>query len=378
MRFAGNAPVAWWRVAWPPAWPTIRLAQSAQFYGQSRAAINAGDYAAAYRILAAARIRDPDNYDAALLMGQISMFQGSYAYADDLFAELMGKHPAQAEKTALTFHDALLCLNRMDRLAEHSLAMVGRDKPHSAVWVRSLMLALQLPDVARTLATRDAGALEQLPGFARLLVEARIDLTMGRKDKARSQLAEVFRGPWNLQYISLHLALLREARDLPAAKRLLGHYSAALGPRETLAQQYLIDQTEADLSAALADFESLVRTAETAAEIDRLQLLLLQEPDAECFGRLHDRLMSRSNLRSGVDGATMWVTGMVCGAPDSAALWKAPDALLRGQDYPAIRAFDFSSTRMADPRSVVRLVNTVSLPREVIWTLLARLNAARD
>ncbi|MFM1852251.1 MAG: hypothetical protein RIS54_1935 [Verrucomicrobiota bacterium] len=125
MRFAGNAPEAWWRVAWPPAWSTIRLAQSEQFYGQSRAAFNAGDYAAAYRILAAARVRDPDNYEAALLMGQISMFQGSYAYADDLFAELMTKHPAHSEHTAQTYHDALLCLNRLDTLAAHSLTMVA-------------------------------------------------------------------------------------------------------------------------------------------------------------------------------------------------------------------------------------------------------------
>ncbi|MFM1852249.1 MAG: hypothetical protein RIS54_1933 [Verrucomicrobiota bacterium] len=104
---------------------------------------------------------------------------------------------------------------------------------------------------------------------------------------------------------------------------------------------------------------------------------MLQDPDADCFNRLHDRLISRPSLRQRVDGATMWVTGMMCGLPDTAALWKAPEALLRGQDYPAITAFDFSSARIDDPQSVVRLVNTVSLPREVIWTLLARLHAGR-
>ncbi|MFM1852250.1 MAG: hypothetical protein RIS54_1934 [Verrucomicrobiota bacterium] len=132
------------------------------------------------------------------------------------------------------------------------------------------MLALQLPEVATQVATAGSDRLEPLPDFARMLVEARIELTLGRGEAARSRLAEVFRGPWNLQYMSLHLALLREAGDLAAAKRLLGYYSSALRPRETLAQQYRLDHAESDLIAARADFESLVRTAETAAEIDRL------------------------------------------------------------------------------------------------------------
>lgn len=376
MQGVSDAPVAWWRIAWPGAWHSIAPIQAQWQYQKSREAFNAGDYAAAYRILSSARMRDPDNYEATLLMAQLSMFQGSYYYADDLFVEIASQHPEQFGRTMLAYHDLLLCLNRMDRLAEHCLSMAKQDKSQSVLWVRSLLLALRDREVAKGFQLAHAKQIAELPAFARLLVEARLDLAGGHLDAAKARLHEVFRGPWNTQYIEHHLELLAESGDVNTAATLLGYYSPALGARETMAQQYLLDQRSGDAVGARANFDALVRTA-TGKDVVRLVLLLLKFPDAQCFRLLHHRLMEHADLRLGVDGATLWVTGIVCKTQDEANVWKTPGQVLFGQDYPAVRHFDFASARINDPASIVHLINVVQLPREVIWELLARMHNAR-
>ena len=376
IRIASDAPVAWWRIAWPGAWSSIAPIQAEANFQKSRAAFNGGDYVAAYRILASARLRDPGNYETALLMAQLSMFQGSYYHADELFAELAERHPQQFHRTMMAYHDVLLCLNRMDRLAEHCLAMVRRDKSQSVLWVRSLLLALRDRYLSRDFQLKHASQIETLPAFARMLVEARLELANGRPDSARARLREVFRGPWNAQYIERHLVLLAELGDIETASTLLGYYSVALGRRETMGQQYMLDQQAGDHAGARASFDALLRTA-SSQNVMHVVLLLLRHPDGDCYRRLHARLLADPELRLGVDGPTLWITGVLCRVPAEADVWKTPEQVLFGQNYPAVSQFDFKSARINDPASVVHLINVLQLPREVIWELLARMHNTR-
>ena len=63
--------------------------------------------------------------------------------------------------------------------------------------------------------------------------------------------------------------------------------------------------------------------------------------------------------------------------PAEADVWKTPEQVLFGQNYPAVSQFDFKSARINDPASVVHLINVLQLPREVIWELLARMHNTR-
>ena len=105
---------------------------------------------------------------------------------------------------------------------------------------------------------------------------------------------------------------------------------------------------------------------------------MLRYPDEHCYRQLHARLMANPELRREVEGAALWAAGILCNAMEEANSWKTPDHVLLGQDYPAIRQFDFNSTRINDPASIVHLINVLQLSREVIWELLHRMHATRQ
>lgn len=377
MQFVGDAPVAWWRIAWPGAWSSIPRIQSEQLYLQSLATFNQGDYAKAYRTLIGARVRYPANYDAALLMGQISMYQGSYAYADGLFNELINAFPDKSLNTALGYQETLLALNRMGQLAEFSFAMVQRFPAQTTLWVRSLLLTLSDAEVAQPFAETHAEEFKKLPAFARLLVESRLLITQGETAEAKARLREVFRGPWNVDYINAQITMLREAGDTSAAAFLLGYYAAALGNREAMAQQYLIDRQNYDLIGARAGFAILLRGVLQVSDCERLQELLLEAPDRESYLQLHARLLSDPSLRAGIDGGGMWITGLICDAPEEAAVWKNPDQLVFGAKYPEIAKVDFRSDRIDAANSVVHIINIVKLPRDIVMELLTQMHETR-
>jgi len=117
LRSTGLRSVAWWQVAWPGAWHKIPEAQSQRFFYRAIDAFRRGQMNEAYLALTSASERNPANYDAALMLAQIAMFQGSLAYSDAQFQRLMRAFPADFERTAITYHDSLLALSRTDRLA---------------------------------------------------------------------------------------------------------------------------------------------------------------------------------------------------------------------------------------------------------------------
>ena len=378
MNAVGDARVTLGSILWPGAWSRVGEVQSMALYRQSRIDFALGDLRKAHQALESARKRDPNNYSAALLMAQIHMFQGSYLYADDQYELLLNSHPEKLELTAVNYHDALLSLNRMNRLAEHSLAMVNRDPDRTALWVKSLLLGLSVPEVAETIQSERGDALELLPEFARLLIRAQILQTQGKEKAARRSLREPFRGPWNLQYIQEQIALLLRLGAPGEASNLLGYYGPGLRIAESMAQQYLINLASNDEWGAQSVFRGLLRKDLSAQRILRLQLLLIRAPNRECFLQLHRMLQADAQLAEQVNGAVMWATGLVCNAPVEAKTWQRDEHLIYGDGYPAIDQLDFMTARMDLKNSVIHIINRVDLPRGVIWELLARMNQQRQ
>lgn len=378
MNLVGEARVPLWKVAWPGAWSDLAEIQSSELYRKSREEFARGNYYEALKNLEAAGLRDPDNYSAALLIAQINMFRGGYLYADTQYQNLLLEYPEHQALTAVNYQDALLSLNRMERVAEHSLMMAKLDGEHTALWVKSLLLALQVPDVAREIGDKYSVEISQLPEFAKMLVEARILEADDQTDAARELLSRPFRGPWNLQYMQEQIDHLLELAEPDLAMGLLGYYGPGLRIFESMAQQYLIEQARHDTWNALATFSSLLRNELNTHRIMRLQLLLLRSPSREAYVRLHEKLMADTKLKDQVNGAVMWITGLVCDASQEAASWKTTGQIIYGRAYPAIDEVDFLATRLGNPNSVMHIINVVDFPRDVIWELLAQMHRQRQ
>jgi tetratricopeptide (TPR) repeat protein len=377
LNIAGEAPIALWRVVWPGSWQSISKIQSMELYRQSLMAFRQGDYRQAVRALDGARRRDPDNYKSKLLMAQISMFQGSFYFSDTLFEQLHGENPTQLANTAVNYQDALVSLNRMSKLAGLCIEMTKRDKPHTMLWVKSLLMALRSKEVATEFMTTSGDKVQELPAFARMLVEAQLLMAGGATELARSKLDEPFRGPWNPHYIQEQINLLCRLKATGDANLLLSYYNPGIGLYESMAQQYLIYYAGDDKWDARLLFVGLLRTELDATKTLRLMTLLLKAPDRESYLRLHNQVLANPKLKAEVDGAAMWVTGLVCDSPEEARLWPQPEKLIFGDSYPQIDRLNFSATRINDAQSVMHVLNVVNLPRDIIWELLSRMNEER-
>lgn len=372
LRVTGVPEVAWRDVAWPPAWHRISEAQARGFFRQSIAAFNRGRLNEAYVALRAARIRDPRFFDAKLLMAQITMFQGSQPFADDLFRELMAEAPAEQERIAVTYHDTLLSLARMPALAGFSLEMVQRDPGHAALWVRSLLLALRKSPPAAELIGTDEALLSLLAPHARLLVEAELALARGEADRAHQLLHTPFAGPLNGVYMTEQLQRLLALGQVEDAQSLLRHYALALGDFEAQVQQYHIDRAAGDDWSARMTFEGLIRRELSAGQVERLLSALLIQPGKELYLKLHQNLKARSGLTPRLNGVALWVTGLVCAAPAEARQWQQLGTQTFGDRFPAIDRVDFTRLNLGEEHSVIHLINVLTLPREVAFTLLAQ------
>ena len=78
-----------------------------------------------------------------------------------------------------------------------------------------------------------------------------------------------------------------------------------------------------------------------------------------------------------ISGAAMWVTGLICDAPLESRQWQSMGVQLFGDTYPVIDRVDLKSSRMDSEASVIFLINVLTLPRELIFTLLAKVNSEK-
>lgn len=372
MRFWAGTPVNWTQVVWPGRWSEIKVAQAQGFFAQAIAAFRAGRLSEAHLALLSAYARDPGNYDANLLLGQIAMYQGSWEQADGIFLRILQTHPQHQRRTALTLHDALLALGRGGPLAQLCLRMAVDDREHAALWVRSLLVGLRLPGPARDWPALGDDALRPLAPHARRLIRAQVLALSQDLPGARAELQQPHPGPYNPVYLELQVEMLARFGDPAAAQTLLDFYGPMLGSFEQGAQQFALDRFRRDETAAQASFRALLRSRLTPGLVERLAARLIVQPDAACFRLLHQHLLGNATMAAQVDGPSLWLAGLVCGAPEEAAHWRTHGLQKYQEYYPSITRVDFGSRDRTNPAAPAHLVNALSFPWDVSLALLAR------
>lgn len=374
LRTVGKAPVSLTQVAWPGKWKEIRRVQSDQLFRQAIAAFSSGRMNEAYLTLTTARQRDPANYDATLLLAQITMFQGSALFADAQFEALFREHPAQRSRTVVVYHDTLLLLDRMDKLAEFAVTMARADSARAAVWVRSALLAVRALPAGEAAAFREksAGAIAALAPHAQRLLAAEFTARTGDAAGAARQLQAPFSGPLNPFYMTYQVQRLAELGDATGAQVLLDFYGRLLGDFDQPLVQYALSATARDTGAATVAFRRLLALPLDSQRVERLAAALITHPDAALFRELSARVQRERTLETASDGAGLWVAGIVSGAVAEAGYWQRHGRQPLAPSYPPIKAVDFTSRDIAVANSAGRLVNVLSLPREVILALFGR------
>lgn len=374
LRIAGRAPVGWATVAWPGRWADIPRAQATSLLDQAMAAFRQGRLAEAQLALGTARGRDPGNYEVALLLAQIAMFERSYLFADEQFMQLWRDHPDQRLRTAITCHDTLLALDRMAKLAEFSTGMAAMDRTRAVVWVRSVLLAVRAMPAAEAAAFREkqADAIARLAPHAQLLLQAEFDLRAGREAAALATLRRPFGGLFNPFYAQYQIKRLAELGAVGDARVLLGALGPLMGEFDHQLTQAAVGLMTKDATLVQGATRAILRLPLNNPRIERLAGLLIRHPDAELYRGLHARLMADPAFVQTVDGAGLWITGIVCGLPEEAGFWQRHGRQQGMAVYPGVTAVDFSSRDLMAPASPARLVNLVTFPREVILALLWR------
>lgn len=372
MRVWAGTPVAWTQVAWPGLWSEVKVAQGRGFFAQAITAFRAGRLSEAHLALLTAQARDPGNYDANLLLGQIAMYQGNWGRADALFLGLLQNHPQQRKRTALALHDVLLANRRGGPLAQLCLRMAVEDREHAALWVRSLLVGLRMPGTMQDWPDLDDDTLRPLANHARRLIRAQVLARSHDLPGALAELRSPHPGPYTPIYLELQVEMLARWGETAAAQTLLDYYGPMLGSFEQGAQQFALDRRHGDNTAAQASFRALLRGRLTPDLVERLAAHLIAQPDAVCFRLLHQHLLGQAALAAQVDGPTLWLTGLICGAPAEAAHWRTHGQQKYQEYYPSITKVDFRSLDRADPASPVHLVNALSFPWEISLVLLER------
>lgn len=374
LRITGRAPVGWLQVAWPGKWHEIKPVQSAHLFRQAMEAFAGGRLPEAYLMLTTARDLDPANYDVSLMLAQISMFQRSYLFSDDLFTSLWRNHPAGRLRTAVVYHDTLLSLDRMGKLAEFSVTMAAADPARAVVWVRSALLAVRSmgAEEAAGFRQQQAAAIGALAPHAQQLLNAEIDLRAGDRMKALAGLHRKFTGPFNPSYAQYQIERLAGLGAVDEAQLMLNAQGAFLGELEQRLTQVTVAVLAGDGVLAEAYFRSLLRLPLDPPRVERLAAFLITHPDAGFYRELVALARRDARLEAAVDGAALWVAGIVCEVPEEAAFWQTHGRQHGTGRYPVIRKLNYASRDLLAPDSVAHLLNVMTLPRDVILALLWR------
>lgn len=370
-RVIGRIPVSFAQVAWPANWRELRGAQSEALFKQAMLAFREGRMAEAQLALSTAQARDPKNYEAALLLAQIAMFQRSYLYADDLFVKLWRDHPGQKLRTALVYHDTLLGTDRMDALADWATGIAGEDPPRAAAWVRSALLGVRSmpPSATKDWLKRNDAALRKLAPHARKLIEAEIAARLGGPEAGVRVLGEGRLGMVNPYYLMYHIERLAEWGHAGEAQIILDQVGSVLGDFDLQLTQAAVAKTRGDRTGTQAAFRAVLKLQLNPQRVERIAGFLVSHPDATLYRDLAARLAREPALESAVDGSGLWITAIVCGVPAEAEHWKKAGRHMFASRYPALKALDFRNRDFLAPNTVTHLVNTVSMPREVILSL---------
>lgn len=369
LRFGSGVNVAPWDIAWPGRWARIREAQADQLYARAMAAMSAGRSREAMLALSSARERAPRHLPSGLLLAQVTMYQGSSSFADGMFEELLREHPEARTSIAVTYHDTLLSMDRMERLAEFALEMAWTDQPRAAVWVQSLLTALRSGMDVEGFCTHHIEQLRRLAPHAQILIEAERAIAARVPGQAVLRLREPFNGALNPIFMREQVERLASLGAPQDAQVLLDYYGPLLGPAEHQLTQFALDSLNHDEWGARATLRRVLLLPLDARLVERLATRLAQYPHPERFREIHRALVDRPEIRDWRVAAPLWLAALRSGCVAEAAVWRERARAQGEGDVPDIRRIDRTSRNPAQPESIAYLCNVMTLPREMVLVL---------
>lgn len=369
LRLGSNINVAPWDIAWPGRWARIREAQADQLYTRAMAAMARGRSREALLALSSARERSPNHLPSGLLLAQVTMYQGSATFADGMFDELFRQHPDAAKQIAVVYHDTLLSLDRMDRLAEFSLDRALTDQSHAALWVQSLLTALRTGMDVEGFFTHHVEQLRRLAPHAQQLIEAERSIAEKMPGQAVMRLREPFNGAMNPIYLREQVERLASLRAPQDAQVLLDYYGPVLGPTEQQLTQFALDSLNHDEWGARASLRRLLLQKLDARVVERLATRLAQYPSPDRFREVHAALEKHPEIAGWRVAAPLWLAAMRCGCLPEAAVWRERARAQGEGDVPEIIRIDRTSRNPSNPESIAYLSNVMTLPREMVLAL---------
>jgi hypothetical protein len=375
LRFGVGVPVSLHHVFWPGAWREVRGLQADVLFERAMQAFARGEARAAVIALESARRIDSQHYAATRLLAQITMFEGSVAYSDQVFAELFAAHPERRSETAVIYHDTLASVGRMDALAELCLRLAQEPDGPTAKWVRSLLFAVRrLPDAGGWLDSH-AVRLRLLPPHPQLLLEAERSVAVGDIAAAVRRLRAPFSGALNPIYMQEQVERLAAIGAVGDAQVLLGFYGPLLGTFEQGLTQFVVEMIRGDLWVARGEFARLLELPLTTAQFTRLAERLIVHPDPARWREVLARAARLGPEERRELAPTFWVTSLVHNMPTEARAWRDLARNPAGTAaWPDVASIDFTLHDPRDRRSPFALIQAVELPREVVFALLARLS----
>jgi hypothetical protein len=368
--------LSWFEVAWPGKWGAIKKARVRYFALRAARLLRDGDFIAAELSLLSSLQLDPANYEATLFLGHLKQYQQNFPASDAVFRGLLDQHPHRRQETAIAWHDALLVRQRYRELAVLALHMAAIPDPEAPFWVRSALFALRASPNVTGFVDLNANRIATLPSAARALFLAEGAFQQAPREAMVGRLLEASAGNLAPVLVDEFVDLLLRLNEVGRAEALLRRQGVGLTAFDRAFAQMRIDQASGDAALVRLDFEALLRRRLTPASLDRLVAWLIEHPDRQSFARL-ERAVSRRENQPAVTGAEMWVVALACGATAEAAAWARICEQRFGLWLPSIAALNFSSDRLTDLTSVPHLVVTAKLPREVIFSLLRRMAAAK-
>jgi hypothetical protein len=353
---------------WPPAWGQLSGDIADHYRRQAMVAFQRHEFQTAYLALSTALTYRPDDYEADLLLAQITAFQGGNNLSDASFVRLSQTYPQVAHRTAVVYHDTLLAMGRWPELAEHSLQMALADRREEAAWVKSMFLALRNGQLTVAFLQRHDADIMRLPPHVQLLLAAEREIESGRPGSGLGLLREHYSGPLNPTYARLHMDMVERLGRADLARVLFGHYAIAFSPTEETCLLYEIERSGGEVAIARTDLSASWRRQLDPAGLNAILTALIRNPDRAAYQQLKERL--NQSLMPGLPAGALWVTALVCGAPEDAGEWAAQVQRENGLALPRIRAVNLASIDAADPASPRFLISLLPLTRDQIWALM--------
>lgn len=279
-------PVQLGDLAWPPAWHRIQESRATYFLERGTHALATGNLREALFSLNIAYELHPDNYTAGLTLARLCQ-TGQPAFSDQIYEQLLQRHPAQAPQTAQAWLRALLARGAFSQLQTLAYQRVLAEPATAAPWLHALIFASR----QRHDPTPIQRLLETPTGQPwRALLETELLWLAGRQADVTPRLLQAWTPahPYCVRYQADLLLTLHQ--PTAAVERL------AAVPRLPNSEQVRIFFAACATGGARdrlrREVGNLLGATPTAPAVDLLATHLIRYPDADLLALVVDRVIA--------------------------------------------------------------------------------------